>query len=85
MTASSSPSPSWRSTPTTWPARTARPPGAIDEDTLYYLRSRGVPRPIATDMLVLSFLAQAVEEIAEEDLRDEINARLSAWLERRRG
>ena len=58
--------------------------GAIDEDTLYYLRSRGVPRPIATDMLVLSFLAHAVEEIAEEDLRDEINARLSAWMERRR-
>jgi len=59
--------------------------GAIDEDTLYYLRSRGIPRPIATDMLVLSFLAEAVEEIAEEALRDEINARLSAWLERRRG
>jgi len=58
--------------------------GAIDEDTLYYLRSRGIPRPIATDMLVLSFLAEAVEEIAEETLRDEINARLSAWLERRR-
>jgi Fe-S cluster assembly protein SufD len=58
--------------------------GAIDEDTLYYLRSRGIPRPIATDMLVLSFLAEAVEEIAEEALRDEINARLSAWLERRR-
>ena len=58
--------------------------GAIDQDTLYYLRSRGVPRPIATDLLVLSFLAQAVEEIAEEDLREEITARLSAWLERRR-
>jgi Fe-S cluster assembly protein SufD len=59
--------------------------GAIDEDALYYLRSRGVPKPIATDLLVLSFLAEAVEEIAEESLRDEITARLAAWLERRRG
>ncbi|MGR3651923.1 MAG: Fe-S cluster assembly protein SufD [Roseovarius sp.] len=59
--------------------------GAIDEDALYYLRSRGIPRPIATDLLVLSFLAEAVEEIAEESLRDEITARFSGWLERRRG
>ncbi len=59
--------------------------GAIDEDALYYLRSRGIPRPIATDLLVLSFLAEAVEEIAEESLRDEITTRLSGWLERRRG
>jgi Fe-S cluster assembly protein SufD len=58
--------------------------GAIDEDALYYLRSRGVPKPLATDLLVLSFLAEAVEEIAEESLRDEITARLAAWLERRR-
>ncbi|MDZ7711329.1 MAG: Fe-S cluster assembly protein SufD [Roseovarius sp.] len=59
--------------------------GAIDEDALYYLRSRGIPRPLATDLMVLSFLAQAVEEIADEGLRDEITARLAGWLERRRG
>jgi Fe-S cluster assembly protein SufD len=59
--------------------------GAIDEDALYYLRSRGIPRPQATDLMILSFLAEAVEEIAEEHLRDEITARLAAWLERRRG
>jgi Fe-S cluster assembly protein SufD len=59
--------------------------GAIDEDALYYLRSRGVPKTIATDMLTLSFLAEAVEEIEDEALRDEINTRLEGWLERRRG
>jgi len=59
--------------------------GAIDEDALYYLRSRGIPRPLATDLMVLSFLAEAVEEIAEESLRDEITMRLAGWLERRRG
>ncbi|APE43384.1 Fe-S cluster assembly protein SufD [Sulfitobacter alexandrii] len=59
--------------------------GAIDEDALFYLRSRGVPLGEATDMLTLSFLAEAVEEIAAENLREEINTRMAAWLARRRG
>jgi len=59
--------------------------GAIDEDALFYLRARGVPHSVATDMLTLSFLAEAVEEIEDEGLRDEILERLEAWLARRRG
>ncbi len=59
--------------------------GAIDEDALFYLRSRGVPANEATDLLTLAFLAEAVEEIAHEDLRDDMTARLGAWLMRRRG
>ena len=59
--------------------------GAIDEDALFYLRARGVPKPIATDLLTLAFLAEAVEEIEDEDLRAKINARLESWLARRRG
>ena len=56
--------------------------GAIDEDALFYLRSRGVPHNVATDLLTLSFLAEAVEEIEDETLREEITARLAEWLER---
>lgn len=59
--------------------------GAIDQDVLYYLRSRGVPKKEATDLLVLSFLAQAVEEIEDDTLRDEIVSRLTGWLARRPG
>ncbi|WP_187430652.1 FeS cluster assembly protein SufD [Roseobacter fucihabitans] len=59
--------------------------GAIDEDALFYLRSRGVPTAAATDLLTLAFLAEAVEEIENEDLREEITGRLAAWLERHRG
>jgi Fe-S cluster assembly protein SufD len=58
--------------------------GAIDEDALFYLRSRGVPQGEATDMLTLSFLAEAVEEIEDAGLAEEINERLGAWLARRR-
>nr|WP_270730909.1 SufD family Fe-S cluster assembly protein [Shimia sp. Alg240-R146] len=58
--------------------------GAIDEEALFYLRARGVPKDIATDLMVLSFVAEAVDEIENEDLRDEMLARLEGWLERRR-
>ncbi len=59
--------------------------GAIDETALFYLRSRGVPEDKATDLLVQAFLAEAVDEIEDEGLRDEIVGRLQGWLERRRG
>ena len=58
--------------------------GAIDEEALFYLQSRGVPSDQATDLLVLAFLAEAIEEIADEALRDDILARLEDWLTRRR-
>ncbi len=58
--------------------------GAIDEDSLFYLQSRGVPRAIATDLLTLAFLAEAVEEIEDEDLAADIVKRLEGWLARRR-
>ncbi len=56
--------------------------GAIDEDALFYLRARGVPRAEATDLLTLAFLAEAVEEITSQELREELNKRLASWLER---
>ena len=57
--------------------------GAIDEDAIFYLISRGVPRKQAQDMLVLAFLAEAIDEIDSIDLADDINNRLAAWMDRR--
>jgi Fe-S cluster assembly protein SufD len=56
--------------------------GAIDEEALFYLISRGVPRRLAQDMLVLAFLVEALNEIESEEIRDDIRARLEAWVER---
>jgi Fe-S cluster assembly protein SufD len=58
--------------------------GAIDETALYYLRSRGVPESQATDLLVLAFLAEALEEIEDETIAADIHTRLEGWLSRRR-
>ncbi len=58
--------------------------GAIDEDAMYYLRARGVPKGAATDLLTLAFLAESVDEIEDPALQDEIKTLLEGWLERRR-
>ena len=54
--------------------------GAIDEEALFYLRSRGVPRERAIVFLVLSFLADALAEVEDEAIRDCIYERLDLWL-----
>lgn len=59
--------------------------GAIDEHALYYLRSRGVPLTDAQDLLVVAFVAEALEEIADERLAEELRGRLEGWLMRHRG
>ncbi len=58
--------------------------GAIDETALFYLRSRGVPEEEAKGLLVLSFLADAIDEIEDEALKEDIVARLEDWLARHR-
>jgi len=59
--------------------------GAIDEEALFYLRARGVPEGEATDLLVLAFLAESIDEIEDETLRADILTRLQGWLDRHRG
>jgi Fe-S cluster assembly protein SufD len=54
--------------------------GALDETALFYLRSRGVPKEQAIVLLVLSFLADALDEIETDDLRGAILGRLDDWL-----
>ncbi|MEZ5754500.1 MAG: Fe-S cluster assembly protein SufD [Paracoccaceae bacterium] len=56
--------------------------GAIDEVALFYLRSRGVPERVAQSLLVLAFLAEAISEIEDEAIAEDIRARLEGWLHR---
>ncbi|WP_374432462.1 Fe-S cluster assembly protein SufD [Tabrizicola sp.] len=56
--------------------------GAIDETALFYLQSRGVPRRTAQALLVLAFLAEAIQEIADETIAEDIIGRLERWLAR---
>ena len=44
--------------------------GALDDEQLFYLRSRGVPETQARDILVRAFLIDALDLVADEALRD---------------
>jgi len=59
--------------------------GAIDEDALFYLRARGVPLSEAQDLLVLAFLAEAIDEVDSPGIADDLLERLRAWLVRHHG
>ena len=56
--------------------------GAIDETALFYLQSRGVPKRVAQSLLVLAFLAEAIQEIEDETIAEDIRGRLEGWLHR---
>lgn len=56
--------------------------GEIDATQLYYLRARGIPEAQAKALLVLAFLGEALDEIADEGLAEQMRARLAGWLSR---
>ena len=58
--------------------------GAIDEEALFYLRSRGVPSAQAQALLVLAFLAEAIAEVEDPALAADLIVRLEGWLARRK-
>jgi Fe-S cluster assembly protein SufD len=52
----------------------------LDEDMLFYLRSRGIPLADARAMLIESFATEALEKIEDETLREAARAIAVAWL-----
>lgn len=57
--------------------------GGIDEDALFYLRSRGIGRNEAQDVLASAFLAEAVSEIEDPQLAGAMLGRIGAWMAKR--
>ena len=56
--------------------------GEIDETALFYLRSRGVPLRQAQSLMVLAFLAEAIGEIDDEAISEDIRSLMEGWLAR---
>lgn len=54
--------------------------GSVDEDQLFYLTSRGIPKAQAANLLVRSFLATAVDEIEDEALAEIVSNGLADYL-----
>ena len=57
--------------------------GALDEQLLFYLRARGIPKREAEALMIQAFVGETVETIANEQLRELVMDRAIAWLEAR--
>ena len=54
--------------------------GELDEDALFYLLSRGVPRVTARRMLIDTFLSEAIAEIPLLPVAEDFSAHVRQWL-----
>jgi Fe-S cluster assembly protein SufD len=54
--------------------------GEIDDDHLFYLTSRGIPKPEARQILIEAFLADVLEEVGNKALVDFAAGEVTAWL-----
>ena len=57
--------------------------GALDEDLLFYIMARGIPRAAAESLLVQAFLGEAIEAVANDDVRDALVEVVETWLKAR--
>ncbi len=57
--------------------------GQPDEDQLFYLMSRGLPRSQAEALLIEAFVREPIDAIGDDGLRQECEAEITGWLEAR--
>jgi len=57
--------------------------GALDESLLFYLRARGLSEKEAQALLIQAFVGEAIESIANDDLRELAISAAQRWLEAR--
>ena len=54
--------------------------GELDQRALFYMASRGIPKPRAQALLTRAFVADALDRIADETVREAFVADADAWL-----
>ena len=57
--------------------------GQLDEDLLFYLMARGLPKKEAESLLVQAFLGEALEYVENETVRDSLIETVEGWLKAR--
>jgi len=56
--------------------------GKLDQEALFYIRSRGVPLELARSMLIRAFIDDVVKEITIEPLKEKVNHTIFQHLKR---
>ncbi|QDZ10184.1 Fe-S cluster assembly protein SufD [Devosia ginsengisoli] len=54
--------------------------GKLDEDSMFYLTSRGIPKAEAETMLVRGFIEELVDPIEDEALAEALHGIVDGWL-----
>jgi Fe-S cluster assembly protein SufD len=54
--------------------------GQMDDDSVFYLRSRGIDRKAAEGMLIYAFASEVLDGIKVDALREQLADRLFEWL-----
>ena len=57
--------------------------GALDDDLLFYLMARGLPRPEAEALMLAAFAGEAIETVAQDDIRTLLETKVEHWLAQR--
>ena len=57
--------------------------GALDEDLLFYLQARGLPKTEAEALMLQAFAGEAVAMIAHDGVREALDGAIDAWLKAR--
>ena len=54
--------------------------GALDDEALFYMQSRGLDRESASSLLIRGFVIELMEEVENKDLRDYLFNKFDNWL-----
>lgn len=54
--------------------------GQLEDEPLFYMKSRGIPEKQAKKLLMLSFLAEVTDQIEHKETRERIEGEIETWL-----
>ncbi|MCB9965467.1 MAG: Fe-S cluster assembly protein SufD [Rhodospirillales bacterium] len=54
--------------------------GKLDEEPLFYMRSRGIPEEAARSLLIQSFISEVVDKIGDNTMHMVVEEKVRAWL-----
>ncbi|MCG8508900.1 MAG: Fe-S cluster assembly protein SufD [Rhodospirillales bacterium] len=59
--------------------------GELDDDSMFYMKARGIPENQARQLLIRAFVGELIDEIEIEPVREHLNGLVENWLENTEG
>lgn len=54
--------------------------GELDDDSMFYMKARGIPEDQARRLLIRAFVGELIDEIEVEPVREHLNGLIENWL-----